>query len=541
MTGYEQYVDDVENNKIITCEYIKLAIKRFKSFIVRDDIYFDAEKVNDVIVFISKIKHYLGKTAGKNFILEKWQEFVLANIFGFYYKENNRRVTRNVFMFMARKQGKSAFMSAITLYLLIAEGEESPEIIFAANSSKQARILLDMALLFAKSLDPKQQFLKLYRNDIKFKPNNGKIQVVSSDTSRLDGLNASSYIIDEFHEAKDTKMIDVLSSSQGMRENPLGIIITTAGSNLEGPCKKKYDTSIEILKGLKSDDSIFSAIYTLDIDDNWQNEKNWIKSNPNLDVTVEKSFIKSEVLKAKNNSSDEFGVKTKTINIWCGNSELTWLQNELIVKHTKEINLDDFVGCSCYVGVDLAEVEDLTAVSILIEKENKFYFKTIYLLPESALLNHSEQEKYKNWYRQKELIITNGVVTDYTYITNYLIELNQSIRIETVFYDSWHSAQWSISATEAGLNMQVFSQSLANFTRSTREFERQIKLNNIIIDNNEITRFCFRNVVLKSDHNNNVKPTKTQHKNKIDGVIAMLMAFGWFLITPKIDNTIFTF
>ena len=541
MTGYEQYVDDVENKKIITCEYIKLAVKRYKNFLLRDDMYFNAEKVNDVISFISKIKHYLGKTAGKNFILEPWQEFIIANIFGFYFKKTNKRVTRNVFIFVSRKNGKSAFMSAITLYLLIAEGEESPEVVFAANSSKQARILLDMALLFAKSLDPKQQFLKLYRNDIKFKPNNGKIQVVSSDTTRLDGLNASSYIIDEYHAAKNTKMIDVLSSSQGMRENPLGIVITTAGDNLEGPCKKKYDTSIEILKGLKDDDSLFSAIYTLDINDNWQTEKNWLKSNPNLDVTIEKSFIKSEVLKAKNNSSDEFGVKTKIINIWCGNNELTWLQNELIVKHTQTINLDYFIGCSCYVGVDLAEVEDLTAVSILIEKENKFYFKTIYLLPESALVNHSEQEKYKNWYRQNELIITNGNVTDYTHITNYLIELNQKIPILNVFYDSWHSAQWAISATDAGLNMQVFSQSLANFTRSTREFERQIKLGNIIIDNNEITRFCFRNVVLKSDHNNNVKPTKTQHKNKIDGVISILMSFGGYLTIPKLDNEIFTF
>ena len=181
-------------------------------------------------------------------------------------------------------------------YVLIADNEAAGEIFFAANSREQAKILLSITSNFAKSLDSKGKTISTYRDLIKF--NNNFIKVVSSDTSKLDGYNLSFAIIDEEHEAKDSKMIDIISSSMGMRTQPLLIEISTAGFNTFGICKEKYNTCKEILNGLKEDDSLQAFIYELDEDDDWDDETTWQKANPNLDVTVTADFIQSEITKA---------------------------------------------------------------------------------------------------------------------------------------------------------------------------------------------------------------------------------------------------
>ena len=539
---YQQYIDEVNNNIITTNEYIKLAVKRFESFKKRSDLYFNEDKVNHVVSFIESIKHYLGEYHNKPFILEKWQHFIIASIFGFYKKSNDKRLVNNVFLFLSRKNGKSALASAIGLYLLIADGENSPEIVFAANSREQAKILLDITTNFAKTIDSKEKYIKIYRNEIKTEFNKGKAKVVSSDAGKLDGLNLSSYIIDEYHEAKDTKMIDVLASSQGMRKNPLGIVISTAGFNTQSPCKSMFDTSIEILRGIKTDDSFFAALYTLDENDNYTDEKNWIKSNPNLDITITNDFIEKQIVKAKNDSSAEFGVKTKTLNIWCSSNDV-WLSHDRIIKSMKDIDLEVFKDKIAYVGVDLSVVADLTAVSFLIVDEGKYYFKNYYYLPHIALDEHKNKEFYKKMFYEKQITITAGNAVDYDYVLNEIIEKSKILQIQGVYYDTYNSTQYAIKATELGLNMIPFSQSLANFNSPTKEFERLIRNNKLVIDNNYLNVFCMTNAVLKFDHNQNCKPVKVDEKNskKIDGVIAMIEALGGYLLQPKIDVEIFTF
>lgn len=203
-TIYYQYIQDVLNDRVIACKSIKLACNRFLSFLKKDEYYFDNAAVQRVINFISLIRHYLGKHNGKQFILQAWQTLIIAAIYGFKYKKDNTRVCRNAFILMARKNGKSALCAALSLYHLIADNEAASEIFFAANSREQAKILLSITSNFAKSLDAKEKIISVYRDLIKFK--NNFIKVVSSDTSKLDGYNLSFAIIDEEHEAKDSKM-----------------------------------------------------------------------------------------------------------------------------------------------------------------------------------------------------------------------------------------------------------------------------------------------------------------------------------------------
>ena len=238
---YIQYANGVLSGNIMASETIILSASRFFAMCANPDYYFDYDAVDKVISFIHLIKHYLGKHAGKPFILLPWQQFIIASIYGIKYKSTNKRVCRNAFILMARKNGKSALCAALSLYHLIADNEQAAQIFFAANSREQAKILLDITSNFAKSLDPKGKSLTIYRDLIKF--SNNFIKVVSADTSKLDGYNLSFAIIDEEHEAKNSKMLDIISSSMGMREQPLLIEISTAGFNLEGICKQKYDTA----------------------------------------------------------------------------------------------------------------------------------------------------------------------------------------------------------------------------------------------------------------------------------------------------------
>ena len=429
--------------------------------------------------------------------------------------------------------------AALCLYFLIADGEDGAEVDLAANSKEQAKIAFSFCKTFTRQLDPKSKYLKAYRDSILLDLNDSKLKVFAADDTKLDGFNASFGLIDEFHSAKNSKVRDVIKSSMGMRQNPHLCTITTAGFDKTLPCYKLRETAIEILNELKQDDSMFIAIYSLDTGDDWTDESNWIKCAPNLEVTVTSKYIKEQVLSAINNPSEEVGVKTKTLNLWCDVAEV-WLPESYLIKSTNKFKWDDFKDCPCYVGVDLAATSDLTAVSYMLIKDGIYYFKTDYYVPESALLEKADRELYKYWRRRGLLKVTKGNVTDYDYITNDMMSYSNIVSIQKVGYDKYNSTQWAITATDLGLPLEEYPQSLGNFNKPTREMERLILSGKAKIDNNEITRWCFKNVTLKSDHNGNVKPNKSIRAKKIDGVISMIQALGMYLDSPHFSNQIIT-
>lgn len=531
MRGYEKYITDVLSKKIPTCLYIFQAVERFERLRKRKDIWFDVDAVDDCIAFIGTMKHYLGKSAGKPFVLEPWQEFFFANIVGLKWKRDNTRVCREVYLQMARKQGKTAMIAALALYFLIADGEASPEIACLATSREQAHICFDMIGQFAKSLDPNEQDLKHYRNFIKFPANNGQCKVFSSDSSRLDGLNISLGIIDEAAALKDNLLYSVIKSSMGMREQPLLVQITTPQFDLTSPAYLTYQMGIEVLAQIKENDSFFPFLFTLDVDDKWDDEDCWIKSNPNLGVTVTKEFLKGEVKNAKNDSTQEVPVKIKNIGIWCSSS-MSWIQQELVAQYMQTLLWKDFEGCTCYIGVDLASVSDFTSMSVLIPKDDKKYFKTITFIPRETLENHPDKELYQRYIREGSMIVTPGNVTDYDYILNQIFTINEVMGIEGVYYDKWNATQFAITATEAGINMQPYSQAVGNFNAPTKEFERLLKEGNLVIDKSSNILWQIGNVELKMDINGNCKPSKEKDKKKIDSVISMITALGGYLQNP---------
>ena len=533
---YTEYAEDVISGKIKACKYVKQACQRFISWF--DKYEFRSEKADAVVNFIYNLKHSVGKHNGQNFELLDFQKWIVYSIFGFYYPNTDKRVVNYVYLELARKNGKSAFIAAICLYMLIADGENGSEVEMVANSAKQAKICFTMSSNYLSSIDKKGKYFKRYRDSIKFDKTKSILQILSSDASGNDGYNSYCFVLDECHEQPDSRLWDVMCSSQGMRENSLGIIITTAGFNLFGFCYGYRKVCSEILSGLKEDDSQFIAIYTLDEDDDWEDKENWIKANPSLGQTVSESYLEQQIKKAKNNPSLEVGIRTKNFNQWVSSSDI-WISNDLLLESSKKINLEDYKDKTAYVGVDLAAVSDLTAVSLMIPIDGKFYFWTKYYLPQSALFDNSNSELYKDWKRKGYLTITDGNVTDYDYLLSDILKMNNIVYIDKIAYDAYNATQWAINATAQGLPLEPYSQALWNFNKPTKELERLIKSGKVVIDDNPITRWCFSNVILKMDWNDNCKPIKGESQQKIDGVISMIEALGVYLQSPLYNNEIF--
>jgi len=542
MKDYYQYIADVRSGKVKASVYIKQMVERTEAMKNRPDLYFDEDAVKECFEFISSIKHFAGKSAGRHFELTPWEKWVVGSIIGIKHRDTGFRVCRECFIMVARKNGKTSLIAALSLYMLIADGEASPSIGCVATTREQARLLFETAQQFGKSLDPRGQHLKQYRNYMKFAPNNGEFKVFSSDSSNLDGLSLSMAVCDETHAYKDNLLYSVLKSSMGFRQQPLLVQITTAGFLLEGyPCYETYKVSVEILAGVKEQDEFFPFLYVLDAEDDWTDEEVWVKCNPCIDETITKEYLRDQVKAAQNDSTQEVPIKTKNFNLWM-QSSLQWISQEIIASQMKtNVDINDYRGYTCYLAVDLSSVGDFTALSCMIPYDDKFVFKTWCFLPEESYKEHQNKVLYQRFVEEGSLILTQGNVCDFDFIIHKIGEINQVLNIEGIYYDSWNSSFFTIKCTELGYPMFPVSQAVGSFNAPTKEFERWAREGKLILDRSSNILWQFGCVSLKMDHNGNVKPSKDTYKGKkIDGVIAMLMCVhGWMKKPVATDFEIF--
>ena len=534
--GYVDYVKGVLDGSIVACEYIKLACQRTIDFDNRDDMYFDEEDVTRRINFIWKMRHSTGQHNKQHFKLLPWQLWLISQIFGWKWKDTGYRVTRKVFLMISRKNGKTAICSALSLAAMVGDGQSGQEIDIIANNSKQAGICFDQIKNYAESVDPLRKIFQTYRSEIRVPYFKSKIQVLSSESMGLDGWNSSVVIFDEFHAQRNWDLYNVMKSSQAAREQPLMIVLTTAGFLIGEayPCYSTWETCIDILRKDKQDDAYFSAIYQLDEGDDWQDEECWIKCSPSLDQTVFRQFMREELTAAKNNVSLENGIRTKTLNEW-RQSENVWLPYELLKSNMQPMTVEEMSNLPnvsyAYIGVDLSAVSDLTALSLMVESDGKMYFKSWAFVPEDCLLSGQNAMRYRDWQKMGYIDVTDGNVQDYDYILSKIREIDSIIPIAGVYYDQWNAVQFAVNATNIGLPMYPYSQALGNFNRPTKMFELLLKKGDIVMDYNTMVLWCFANSTLKYDFNDNCKPIKADTKNgKIDTVIAMLQALGGYYL-----------
>lgn len=522
------YPWDVLDGKILACENIKLACKRFMDFLDMKDRYFDVGDVERTIRFFQRFRHFTGQYNNKPFILQDWQKFMICGIYGFKWKKDNTRVTRTFILSVSRKGGKSSIISIMAIKALLEEN--NAQVIVAANSASQASILFKMASSYLKTLGGKvDKLFRRFRDRIMFDKTDSSMRVVSADASRLDGLNCNFAVVDEISQAPNSDVYDVLESSMGSRQQPLMCCCTTRSNNQSGFYKELEQSGIDVLRGLKQDDSVFCLVYTLDDGDDCEDEEVWKKCSPNLGISVSEDFYRQQITKMKNNPSQTTAIMTKVFNVWTSTSNV-WIPQSYTFKVMDKVRMDDLKDKLLYLSFDLASTSDLTCLSAMYEDNGTYYFKNWYYLPQEALKTSTNKDNYRKWQKQGFLTVTQGNVTDYDYVMNDIQKLqDNSEGIVRISYDSWNATDFTIRLTESGFNMKPYSQSIGSMNRPTKAIERLImEGKNIVIDKNPITLFCFENSVPKPDYNDNIKIIKESYENKIDGVIAIIMNYGGF-------------
>ena len=319
------------------------------------------------------------------------------------------------------------------------------------------------------------------------------------------------------------------------------MVATTAGFNLSSFCYEQRSYNIQVLNGLANDDALQAFIYTLDEGDDWRDESTWIKANPNLDVSIKRDYIRSQIEKAKANPSIEINIRTKLTNEWCATANGSFIPMNYVYNSLKHINLDDWVDSDTwmYIGLDFATMIDITALSMIWESDGIFYIYNKYYLPNSALNESVNKEKYRQWSKDGYITITPGNSTDFDYVKKDLVQICAKYNVGQINYDPWQSTYFIQKLMEDSLPLSPYSQSMQSMSSPTKQMQKLFLDGKVIMDKNPVTVWMYEMAIPFYDANENIKLKKiNQEKDKIDGVIAAIMALAGYLSSIGWNNEI---
>jgi len=553
-----KYAADVRSGKIVTGLRIKQAIDRFYKLIDAADAkgyWLDHSKGFSVIRFFETIiKHTKGKSAGKPFLLSPYQQFTLFNLFSWKTKNDEGkeiRLIRNVYEKVAKKNGKTAQMAALSLYIMAFDKEEGAEVYVGATKEEQAKLCFSQASEFVnKSALLQQLGFKVYQKEIRFTGSNSFMKPLGGDSKTQDGINSHLTIIDEYHAHRDDSVKENLESSSAARLQPITYTITTAGTNIHGVCKNFEESCINILEEVAADDTFLIMIHDMDKEDDWEVEENWQKSNPNLGITVSEYFLNSEYIKAKNQPSKIPNFKTKSLNMWVdGVSE--WIPSEYWNKCMVPIKEENFALLGNCGGLDLSTTIDITAYAMISEPDVAGIrdLKVWCFCPAETIEKRSKEDRvpYQYWASLKRenavdendtyLIATPGNMVDYSEVEKVVIHQYYKNTTKHVEYDRKFSGSLVQNLMTENIELSPFTQTLMNYTSPTKEFMRLVMSGKIRVGNNPILKWMLSGCVAITDTNENIRIDKSRSTKRIDGIIASIMALaGTMTIEEKNDS-----
>ena len=478
-----------------------------------------------------------GPKGGELLRLELWQKAFIAALFGFVHKINRTRKYREGLLIVARKNGKSTFSSAIMLYLQIADKEPGAEIYAVATKEKQAKqVWLESKKMVKKSpvlrskIKPLVKELRGDFNDSSFVP-------LGSDSDKLDGLNVHGASLDEIHAWKDKNLYDVIKDGTSSREQPLILMITTAGSVRESVYDMKYDEAEMVLNGYDDpdgykDERFLPVIYELDKRKEWTKPEMWPKANPGLGTIKNKEALENKVNKAKANPMLVKNLLTKDFNIRETSSE-AWLTFEQL-NNKQKFDIEKLQPKYGIGGTDLSSTTDLTASSVLfmVPDDNHIYVLSMYWLPEDLLDKRAAEDKipYDQWHEQGYLRTTPGNKVHPKFVTKWYLEVQNKldIYIPWIGYDSWSANYW-VEDMQGHFGKEAMIpviQGKKTLSGPMKMMGADLESNRIIYNNNPITKWCLSNTSVDIDKNLNIQPAKQKNQRKrIDGTAAMLNAY----------------
>ena len=527
----DAYVREVASNPDGHNLYEQLAVARF--FRMCDKYGINATEVWQFADFYESL-YFPGKAGQQRYELTPVQYFQFASIFAFWV--GSKRVVREVVLYVPRKFSKTTSTASLAIYDLLY-GDANAESYTGANSSDQAKKCFDVIRNCVRKLDPKERRYAINEQTVKSKRKDRTAfaQCLTANARTKDGLNASTVIMDEFSQARSSELLTVLTTSMGVRDNPLTAIITTASDVFDGPFYEMLQGYKSVLLGEYEDDSVFAHIFEPDLDDAEDDESTWLKVHPHLGITVSLEFYRQEYKNAVRNGSEAMlAFRTKLLNLYAENEQRSWISSTLARHISKPMSIDGIKGRpDAMVAIDLSESDDFSAVTMGMYDagQKNFYFHTAYFFPAGALPGHPNEKLYRTWAERGFLILTDGDVIDYRRIVEYVLWLNQFVRILGIGYDPWKSQEVinMLAASGAGNVIKGIRQTYGTFTAPVESFEHGAKTGHIFINDNPINAYCFGNAVLDSDRLENCKPVKRKQTQKIDGVITTLMCMRLFI------------
>lgn len=523
------YYNLIKSGKILVSKKI---LKQYEKIIYDlnnpGKYHFDIKKANRPIQFIETFcKHSKGQWAGKPVILDLWQKALIQTIFGFVDDKGFRKY-REVFIVVARKNGKSTLLSAIGLYMLFADGEGGAQVCCVASKKDQAKIVFEEAKNMVAQSKLLKKYIRKRKGDLYVDLTFSTFEPLTSDSNTLDGLNMHCGILDEVHAWKDRNVYDVSKQSMGARQQPLLISISTAGFVRENIYDSLYEHSENNLNGLIDDERFISFIYELDSRKEWINPKAYIKANPGLGTIKSQEYLDEQVKRAKNDKSYLPTVLTKDFNIR-ETAVGAWLSFE-VVDNKSTFEIKNLSGCYGIGGVDLSSVGDLTCASCFIRKNNELYLAQMYFIPEEKAKRKEEEDHvpYKLWKEQGYIKFCHGTMVDFSDVTDWFNELRDKYKIYTVWvgYDPWGAAQWIEEMKQNGYVLEEVIQGAKTMSTPMKILAADLEAKKLNYNNNPILKWCLTNTQKEVDKNDNIRPVKGKNaKQRIDGAVSLIDSY----------------
>lgn len=505
-----------------------LTIPSYSSIATAGRSRFDPKSASRVIDFFNECLTFVeGDKGGKPFKLELWQRAILANLYGWIRPDGTRRY-RETLIYVPRKNGKTPLVAGLVLYGLFCEEEPGNQIYSAAADKDQASLIYRHAkamMLAEPELRDRGEIYETSKTITK-KDSLCKYQALSSDSQTKHGLNASMILVDELHAQPNHHLVDTLTTSVASRRQPLTIYITTADFDRPSICNEKLDYAKKVQQGIIRDESFLPVIYETPRDANWQDPKVWAAANPNLGVSVSLEYMHSACKKAVNLPSYQNAFKRLHLNMQT-TQDVRWLDmEEWDACADVTLTLEDFVGQQCYAGLDLAATSDLCALVLWFPSAYTFF--SFFWLPYDTVMQRHERARvpYPSWVQEGYITTTPGNVVDYDQIREDILQLFKRFRVLELAIDRWNSTQLQTQLMREGVKVIQFAQTPRILSAPTKELERLVLNGMLKHAGDPVTRWCISNVVLESDHEGNIKPSKERSIEKIDAVISLTMAMA---------------
>ena len=498
--------------------------------------WFDTEAANRVVTFFERfLKLSKGQWAGKPFVLQEWQkQDLLMPLFG-WKKRNGFRRFRNGYIEIPKKNGKSALCSGIALYLLVADGEPGAEVYSAAADRDQASIVYGESERMVKASPSLSKRLTVVpsRKTIYFQKTNSVYRALSADVPTKEGLNIHGLIFDELHAQPDRKLFDTLRYGGAARQQPLMVSITTAGFDRNSICWEQHEYARKILKGLVDDESFFALIYAANEDpnegpvDDWTQEATWFKANPSLGITIDVDSFASECKEAQEKPTLQNTFKRYRLNIWTS-SDVRWMPMDKWDASAGLVDPAALMGRECYGGLDLSTTLDITACVFLFPEDGAYKTLPLFWIPEENMAERVKRDRvpYDVWARQGLIKATPGNAIDYAFVEADILAFANAHNVKEIAYDPWNSSEIIQRLTDAGLVMVPIRQGFASMSGPMKQMEALVYSKALHHGGNPVLRWMIDNVQASVDPAGNIKPDKGKSREKIDGIVAAIMALG---------------